>query len=87
MSIADLAITFNQALPAQPSMGWIAARAWQDNARFARHVLQSVAARIRSEHFVTAPDFGEDYPMITALHESYQAQCRQQQAFAELRGD
>jgi hypothetical protein len=36
---------------------------------------------------VAVGDCGDDYPMITALYENYQAHCLQQQVLAELRGD
>jgi len=87
MPIADLAITLNQVLPTQPSMGWFQAGAWQDHARIARHVFRSIARRQPAAPVATTSDFGDDFPMIAALCETHQARCRQQQALAELRGD
>jgi hypothetical protein len=87
MTVAELAISLNQVLPKQPSLGWIRASSLQDSARFAGQLLRSLAARTQDALNPATQAFGEDYPMVTALYESHQAQCLQRQAFAELRGD
>ncbi len=59
----------------------------ENSARSAGLVLESVVVRTRRVLALCDDDFGEDCPMITALYETYQAHCLQQQALAEMRGD
>ena len=59
----------------------------EDTAQSAGLGLGPVVVRTRRVLELCDDDFGEDYPMITALYETYQAQCLQLQALAEMRGD
>lgn len=59
----------------------------EDAVQSAGLVLEAVVVRTRRVLELCDDDFGEGYPMITALYETYQAHCLQQQALAEMRGD
>jgi hypothetical protein len=87
MILTELAANLGQNLLQPPTTGFPNVRAWRSNAHYAGHALWQLLAHTRHAQRRAVNDFGDEYPMITALYESYQAQCKQLQAFAELRGD
>jgi hypothetical protein len=91
MPLTELATDWGQTLLQQPTLSVPDTGAWRANAQFAGHALRALLSRMRrtppSTNGPGAQEFGDDYPMITALYESYQAQCRQQEALATLRED
>jgi len=87
MSLTGIATDWGQTLLQQPTLSVPDVRSWRANVRYAGHALYVLLAHTRRPLGSTRNSFGDDYPMVTALYESYQAQQQQQQVFAQLRGD
>ena len=87
MSLTGIATDWGQRLLLQPTLSVPDVRSWRAHVRYAGHALFMLLAHTRRPPGSTRSTFGDDYPMITALYESYQAQQQQQQVFAQLRGD